>query len=143
MTNQPTIFGYAESRTRQPALFDMDGPPALTAKCQRCGEYLERTPSGYQTCPRGCGKLIESVCRPIHGATDSPVRRLFAEPATEPVGADDDESLPARDWREQARRIAKCHAKRDNWLGTRWRCQCGACNRARLDGFIPRERVER
>jgi hypothetical protein len=40
------MFGFAVSRTPQPALFVVDGPPALTAKCQRCGEYLERVPSG-------------------------------------------------------------------------------------------------
>ncbi|HEX4590307.1 MAG TPA: hypothetical protein VH120_10290 [Gemmataceae bacterium] len=58
MTIQPTMFGYADARTRQPVLFDTDGPPALIAKCQRCGEYLERTRSGYQTCPKGCLRLL-------------------------------------------------------------------------------------
>jgi hypothetical protein len=138
MTNQPTMFGFADTRTRQPVLFDTDGPPALTAKCQRCGAYLKRTPSNYQTCPRGCGKLVEPMHCPIHGVTDSPVCRLF----TEPESAVDDESLPAWDWPEQARRIAKKHARLDNWHGRRWSCKCGACTRARLDGFIPRERIE-
>jgi hypothetical protein len=135
------MFGYAETRARQAALFDVDGPPALTAKCQRCGEYLERTPSGYQTCPRGCGKLVEPIRCPIHGVTDSPVCRLFAEPDAESDAVG--ESLPPWGWPEQARRIAKRHARRDIWEGRRWRCECGACTRARLDGFIPRERVDR
>jgi hypothetical protein len=52
--------------------------------------------------------------------------------------------LPGRDnWHEEARRIAKRHAARDNWLGRRWLCECGACNRARLDGFLPRQRIDR
>ena len=46
-------------------------------------------------------------------------------------------------WHTEARRIAKRHASRDNWLGRRWSCECGACNRARLDGFLPRQSVER
>jgi hypothetical protein len=51
---------------------------------------------------------------------------------------------PARDpWHAQARRIAKRHAARDNWLGTRWSCCCGACRQARRDGFIPRESIAR
>jgi hypothetical protein len=99
---------------RQGQLFETDGPPAVSATCRECGEFMERTPSGFLACPRGHGKL-------------------FIETSGEPVD----------DWPEQARRLAKRHARRDNWLGTRWRCHCGACNRARLDGFILRERVER
>jgi hypothetical protein len=118
------MFGYAIARTRQPALFDTEGPPAVTAKCPRCGRYLERTPSDYLCCPAGHGKLLTAP--PEHCGA-----------------ADDDEPVPAWDWPEHARRVAKRHARRDNWLGRRWRCECGACTRARLDGFIPRERIER
>jgi hypothetical protein len=51
---------------------------------------------------------------------------------------------PPRDpWHAQVRRIAKRHAATDNWLDRRWSCECGACNRARLDGFLPRQWVER
>lgn len=51
---------------------------------------------------------------------------------------------PPRDrWHTEARRIAKRHAERDNWLGHRWRCGCGACNQARWDGFLPRESISR
>jgi hypothetical protein len=128
VTNQPTMFGYADCRTRQPALFDTDGPPALTAQCEQCGEYPERTPSGYLCCPKGHGKLL----------TESPA----IEPATEPDTEDDDETVPAWSWPQEARRIAKRHAARDNWHGRRWHCRCGACRQARRDGFIPRERVE-
>ena len=119
MTTQLDLFLPMCARTiaRQAQLFDTDGPPALTEKCRHCAEYLEHTPSGFLACPRGHGKLL----------TDTPANDAPAWP----------------DWPEYARRIAKRHARRDNWLGTRWRCRCGACNRARLDGFIPRERVER
>jgi hypothetical protein len=108
---------------RQGQLFDTDGPPAVTATCRQCGEYLERTPSGYLACPRGHGKLLTQA------------------PADD--DAADDESIPPQTWLEQARGMARRHAARDNWLGTRWRCGCGACSRARLDGFIPRQRIER
>jgi hypothetical protein len=117
----------ARSLARQGQLFDTDGPPAVTATCRECGDYLERTPSGYLACPRGHGKLL----------TELPV----VEPANEPEG--DDESVPAWSWPQQARRIARRHARRENWLGRRWHCRCGACRQARRDGFIPRERVER
>ncbi|HTK73633.1 MAG TPA: hypothetical protein VL371_00145 [Gemmataceae bacterium] len=51
---------------------------------------------------------------------------------------------PVRDlWHAQARRIARHHAALDNWLGRRWSCECGACNRARLDGFLSRESIAR
>ena len=122
MTIQPDLFLPMCARViaRQGQLFDTDGPPALTAKCRECGEYLERTPSGYLACPRGHGKLL----------TEAPADEA---PADE----------PAPSWSEQARRIAKGHAARDNWLGRRWHCQCGACRRARLDGFIPRQRIDR
>jgi hypothetical protein len=33
---------------------------STTLRCEACGEYLVRTPSGYLTCPRGCGKLREA-----------------------------------------------------------------------------------
>ena len=95
----------------------------MTAKCPRCGRYLERTPSGYLCCPAGHGKLL-------------------TEPPAETDG-EDAESPPPWDWPEQARRVAKQHARRDNWSGRRWRCECGACTLARLDGFFPRKRVER
>jgi hypothetical protein len=129
VTQQPTMFGYADTRTGQPALFDTDGPPALTSRCEQCGEYLERTPSGYSACPRGHGKLL----------TEPPA----LEPADEKEAEDDGEPVPASDWPRQARQTAKRHARRDNWHGRRWHCRCGACSRARLDGFVPRERVER
>jgi hypothetical protein len=51
---------------------------------------------------------------------------------------------PARDpWHEQARQIAKRHVTRDNWLGRRWSCKCGACRQARRDGFLPRQCADR
>jgi hypothetical protein len=46
-------------------------------------------------------------------------------------------------WKAQARQIAKRHAARDNWLGRRWDCECGACRTARWDGFIPRQSIAR
>jgi hypothetical protein len=130
VTLQPDLFlaAVATVRRRQPALFDTDGPPAVTVRCEQCREYLERTPSGYLACPRGHGKLL----------TEPPAAEPDAADA-----ADADEPAPASDWPRQARQIAKRHARRDNWHGGRWRCRCGACSRARLDGFIPRERVER
>jgi hypothetical protein len=129
VTQQPTLFGYADTRTRQPALFDTDGPPALTATCELCGAHLERTPSGYQTCPHGCLPL-----RPIDGPRPVPLGAAVVRPAAPPA---------TREWSEQARRIARKHVARDNWHGRRWRCECGACSRARLDGFTPRERIDR
>src|SRR5262245_1873555 len=99
------MFGYAVSRTRQPALFDTGGPPAVTAMCDQCGEFLERTPSNYLACPRGHGKLLNE-------ASDD---------------ESDAEAVPPWTWPDYACRVAKRHAARDNWLGTRWRCCCGAC----------------
>jgi hypothetical protein len=124
VTLQPDLFlpMCARAMTCQAQLFDTDGPPAVTAQCAQCGEYLERTPSGYLACPRGHGKL------------------LTEPPAAEP---DDDEPAPPLSWPQEALRIGRRHARRDNWHGRRWHCQCGACSRARLDGFLPRERVER
>ena len=118
MTRQPDLFLPMCARTmgRQATLFDTDGPPAQTARCKQCQDFLELTPSGYLCCPNGHGKLL---C------------------------ATDGDTEPQDDWPEQARRIAKRHAARDNWLGSRWRCECGACSRARLDGFIPRQRIDR
>jgi hypothetical protein len=55
MTTQPTFFGHANTSARQPELFDQGGR-ASSLTCQ-CGHYLERTPSGFLTCPRGHGKL--------------------------------------------------------------------------------------
>jgi hypothetical protein len=52
--------------------------------------------------------------------------------------ADDDqndEPTPLLRWPDEARRIAMRHARRDNWLGRRWHCRCGACSRARSDGL--------
>ena len=123
MTIQPDLFlpMCARAVVRQPTLFDTDGPPAVTATCRECGEYLERTPSGYLACPRGHGKLLTEA------------------PADEPA----DDALPRTTWPEEARRVAKKHAARDNWLGRRWHCGCGHCSRARADGFIPRQRIER
>jgi hypothetical protein len=122
VTRQPDLFlpMCARSIARQGQLFDTGGPPALTATCRKCGEYLERTPSSYLACPRGHGKLL-------------------TEAAAEPEDLEDDQPAPASDWPQQARQIAKRHARRDNWHGRRWHCQCGACSRARLDGFLPRE----
>ena len=49
MTRQPDLFQPMLVRvtTRQPELFTADGPPAVTAKCQQCGQFLEWTPCGY------------------------------------------------------------------------------------------------
>ena len=118
MTVQPTLFGFPISRTRQAELFDGCAVPT-GRHCPDCGRELVPTESGFVCCPRGHGKLV---------------------PDRSP---DDDESVPPRTWPVEARRIAKRHARRDNWLGRRWRCGCGACEQARRDGFIPRERIDR
>lgn len=60
MTTQPTLFDHANTRTRQGTLFDDDGPRESGLSCE-CGEPLIRTPSGYLSCGRGCGKLREDV----------------------------------------------------------------------------------
>jgi hypothetical protein len=109
---------------QQGQLFDPADGPGSPHRCQ-CGDYLELTASGYLACPKGHGKLL----------TEPPA----AETADEWDGADDDESIPAWNWSRQARRIAKRHARPDNWHGRRWHCQCGACSRAQFDGFLPRE----
>lgn len=63
MHRQPDLFRpmCATHHTRQPELFDVDGPAESDLACQACGEYLVHTQSGYLCCPRGCGKLIEST----------------------------------------------------------------------------------
>jgi hypothetical protein len=111
----------ATVRGRQGELFAEPDEPATSLRCEECGRLLVRTPSGYLACPRGHGKLL-------------------TEAVTEPEGdEDDDEPTPPHPWPVEARLIAKRHAARDNWHGRRWHCRCGACRRARLDGFIPRE----
>jgi hypothetical protein len=124
MTRQADLFRpmCAPVVTQQGQLFDPADGPGSPHRCQ-CGEYLERTESGYLCCPKGHGKLL----------TEPPA----VEPADKPDAEDDDEPAPASEWPRQARRIAKRHARRDNWHGRRWHCQCGACSRARLDGFTP------
>jgi hypothetical protein len=77
-----------------------------------------RTESGYLSCPMAHGKLLTE--------------------AAEPEEDEDDAPAPASDWPRQARQIAKRHAERDNWHGRRWHCRCGACQRARMAGFVPR-----
>src|SRR5271168_3803571 len=126
MTRQADLFRPMCARvvTQQGQLFDPADGPGSPHRCE-CREYLERTPSGYLACPRGHGKL------------------LTEPPAAEPEDLEDDEPAPPLSWPQEARRIARRHARRDNWHGRRWHCRCGACSRARLDGFIPRERVER
>jgi hypothetical protein len=116
MTSQRDLFlpMCGRSLAKQGQLFDTDGPTAVNDTCRECGEFMERTPSGFLACTRGHGKLLSETS-----------------------------GESADGWPEQVRRLAKRHARRDNWLGTRWRCQCGACNRARLDGFIPCQRIER
>ena len=121
MVTQPSLFDpmLATTIAAQGELFAdqaEDGPP-----CRECGRPMVRTPSGFLSCPRAHGKLIE----PAGGLTASP------EAVTE------DGPIP---WPVQARRLAKKHARRDNWEGRRWCCECGHCTRARLDGFVPRER---
>ena len=83
MTTQRDLFlsMCGRSLAQQGQLFDTDGPPAVTTTCRECGEYLERTPSGYLACPRGHGKLL----------TESSAET-------------------ADDWSDRARRIAKRHA---------------------------------
>jgi hypothetical protein len=123
MHTQPDLFlpMCATVRGRQGELFDPADAPPCGLTCQECGRALVHTESGYLCCPRGHGKLLTEAA---------------AEPDDE---ADDDEPAPASPWPRQARRIARRHARRDNWHGHRWSCCCGACSRARLDGFIPRE----
>jgi hypothetical protein len=36
-----------------------DGPTLFGLRCEHCGHYLARTPSGFLACPLGHGKLID------------------------------------------------------------------------------------
>jgi hypothetical protein len=47
VTQQTNVFDYADTRTDRPTLFDIEGPAAVTARCEQCGEYLERSLSSY------------------------------------------------------------------------------------------------
>jgi hypothetical protein len=63
MTRQDDLFDpmCATHRTRQGRLFDTDGPRAMWLRCQVCGRFLERTPSGYLACPAGHGRLLREA----------------------------------------------------------------------------------
>jgi hypothetical protein len=122
MIIQPTMFGFSIAQTRQPDLFDGCAVPT-GRHCSECGRELVETESDYHCCPVGHGKLLT--------------------PATADEQDDGDETRPASTWSQQVRRIAKCHAARDNLHGRRWRCGCGACSVARLDGCTPREHLAR
>lgn len=63
MNTQPTFFGHANTRTRQPRMFDDAGPAESNLSCE-CGEPLTRTPSGFLCCPLGHGKLMEAANDP-------------------------------------------------------------------------------
>lgn len=62
MTKQPLLWGGAEVTTHQAELFADDGGhldhPSL--RCS-CGRPLCETPSGYWTCPNGCGRLLSDA----------------------------------------------------------------------------------
>jgi hypothetical protein len=47
-----------QTTTRQPTLFELDGPRESDERCSECGAYLVETTSGYWCCPRGHGKLL-------------------------------------------------------------------------------------
>jgi len=57
MTTQPQFWGPSNTSTRQARLFE-DGPRESELSCE-CGRPLIHTPSGYLTCPGGCGRLLE------------------------------------------------------------------------------------
>lgn len=120
MTNQLDLFEpFADARTRQGELF-AGVPAAVGLRCPVCDRHLVETESGYLSCPMAHGKLRPAL-------------------VSEQPDDEDDEPVPPLPWPREARRIAKLHANRDNFEGRRWRCTCGACTRARLDGFVPRE----
>jgi hypothetical protein len=60
MTHQPDLYNRTcgQTTTRQPTLFDLDGPRESDDTCAECGAHLVETTSGYWTCPRGHTKLI-------------------------------------------------------------------------------------
>jgi hypothetical protein len=121
MHTQPDLYRpmCATTIATQGRLFDPDEPLPVGLSCSACGRPMVRTASGYLSCPMAHGKLK-------------------AEPVDDPEP--DDEPTPPLPWPQEARRIARLHARRDNYVGLRWRCQCGACSRTRPDGFVPRER---
>jgi hypothetical protein len=117
MTRQPDLFlpAVMTVRARQGELFPDDeaetGPP-----CRECGRPMVRTPSGFLSCPRAHGKLIEPPAAEVR-----------------PPGAPACEQEPIRSpWPEQARRLAKRHARRDRLDGAP-PCECGHCVKARDD----------
>ena len=67
--------GHANTQTRQPKLWP-DGPEETGLTCS-CGEPLVRTPVGYLSCPRGCGKLFEAANDPARWEGDD--ADLFGE----------------------------------------------------------------
>ncbi len=65
MQTQGNLFSkHKDTTTRQPGLFDQDGPEVSDLACASCGELLVRTQSGYLACPRGHGRLISETDEP-------------------------------------------------------------------------------
>jgi hypothetical protein len=54
----------ATHRTRPGRLFDTSSPAAVAFRCPECGQWLERTPSGFLVCPLGHGRLVRLLGEP-------------------------------------------------------------------------------
>ncbi len=65
----------AKTYGHQADLFQDNGAE-VDIHCETCGEYMVRTESGYVTCPKGHGKLLEEGAQPYEGG-------LWFEPNTD------------------------------------------------------------